>query len=156
MGHLNQNSYAEPQFGNQLKTDCLGQSESYSNQQEASITWCDIFQPKRPKTPETITSHAVLESLKQAHLANHVVWCSLAKFAARSCRGFLTCTNYYTENVLKINRCNRYHLSCTRKILGIYLYDSSGPDGMACLFFQHLHIFRRVFLFVFFLSGWWW
>ena len=41
------------------------------------------------KTPELITSHEVLEPVKQAH-THHGMWALLAKLAARSCRGFCT------------------------------------------------------------------
>ena len=44
------------------------------NRQEASITWCDIFCPKfGQKMPKMITSHDVLEPLKQALSASRDV-----------------------------------------------------------------------------------
>ena len=42
--------------------------------QEASITWCDLFRPKcAQKTPRLITSHDVLEPLKQVVSASRDV-----------------------------------------------------------------------------------
>ena len=42
--------------------------------QEAYITWCDLFRPKfGPKTPRIITSHDVLEPLKQVLSASRDV-----------------------------------------------------------------------------------
>ena len=43
-------------------------------QQDTSITWCDVFRPtSAQKLPETITSHDVLEPLKEALLASRDV-----------------------------------------------------------------------------------
>ena len=71
---------------------CLGQK---FNRQEASITWCDLFQPKIcQKRPKFITSHDVFESLKQVLSTSRDVIISGHIFAARSCRGF---SHYVTD-----------------------------------------------------------
>ena len=59
-------------------------------QQDASITWCDLFRPKfGQKTPEMISVHDVWEPWKQALLASRDVIIS-SQFAAQICRGFFT------------------------------------------------------------------
>ena len=61
-----------------------------THQQEASITWFDLFRPKiHPKTPGIITPHGVLEPVKQALLALRDVM-SVPQVAALTCRGFVT------------------------------------------------------------------
>ena len=48
--------------------------QSLLHRQEASITWCDLFQPKfGQKMPKMISLHDVLEPLKQALLASRDV-----------------------------------------------------------------------------------
>ena len=59
-------------------------------QQNASITWCDLFRPNfGQKTPKIISVHDVWEPWKQALLASRDV-ISSSQFAARICRGFFT------------------------------------------------------------------
>ena len=59
-------------------------------QQDASITWCDLFRPNFGQiTPEFFSVHDVWEPWKQAFLASRDVIIS-SQFAARIRRGFFT------------------------------------------------------------------